>query len=159
MVAAMGAFAGDSTDSNVDLKYYQVARNSISLEVIEKGSLCYVQGLTIMANYLQKRNKPNAGFALIGIAWSMALAIGLHREFGASSTTPYTMEQRRRAWWILFNFVSGAQLTLGRPPASLVGINLRIPTNLDDASLSVDMTELPGAQEGRKYSSIARSMR
>lgn len=159
MVAAMGAFAGDSTDSNVDLQYYQVARNSISLEVIEKGSLCYVQGLTIMANYLQKRNKPNAGFALIGIAWSMALAIGLHREFGTSSTTAYTMEQRRRTWWTLFIFVSGAQLTLGRPPASLVGINLRLPTNLDDASLSVDMSELPGAQEGRKCLSTAGDFR
>lgn len=94
-----------------------------------------------MANYLQKRNKPNAGFALIGIAWSMALAIGLHREFGTSSTTHYTMEQRRRTWWTLFIFVSGAQLTLGRPPASLVGINLRLPTNL---------AEMPGAQEGRR---------
>ncbi|KAF2163839.1 hypothetical protein M409DRAFT_31606, partial [Zasmidium cellare ATCC 36951] len=152
MVVAMGAFAGDSTDSDVDIQYYQVARNSISLDITEKGSLCYVQGLTVMANYLQKRNKPNAGFALIGIAWSMALAIGLHREFGASSTTPYTMEQRRRTWWTLFVFVSGAQLTLGRPPASLVGINLRLPTNLDDASLSVDMSEVPGAQEGATIS-------
>ena len=144
----MGAFTGDSTGSNIDWQYYQIARDSISLSVIEKGSLCYVQGLSIMANYLQKRNKPNAGFALIGIAWSMGMAIGLHREFGTSSTTPFTMEQRRRAWWTLYIFVSGAQLTLGRPPASLIGINLRTPTNLDDHSLHVDMTEVPPAQEG-----------
>ena len=39
-----------------------------------------------MADYLQKRNKPNAGFALIGIAWSMGMAIGLHREFGPLGT-------------------------------------------------------------------------
>ncbi|KAF2717663.1 hypothetical protein K431DRAFT_323003 [Polychaeton citri CBS 116435] len=148
IVAAMGAFAGGSTDSDIDWQYYQLARKTIALDVIEKGSLCFVQGLTIMANYLQKRNKPNAGFALIGIAWSMALAIGLHREFGTASTTPYTMELRRRTWWTLFVFVSGAQLTLGRPPASLVGINLRVPTNLDDVNMAVDMSELPGPQEG-----------
>ncbi|KAK4615585.1 Regulatory protein GAL4 [Fulvia fulva] len=118
MVIAMGAFAGDLADSDIDWHFYQIARNSIALSVIEKGSLSYVQGLAIMANYLQKRDKPNAGFSLIGIAWSMAMAIGPHRELGTASTTSYIMEQRRRTWWTLFCFVSGAQLTLGRPPAS-----------------------------------------
>lgn len=96
-----------------------------------------------MANYLQKRNKPNAGFAMIGIAWSMALSIGLHREFDNPSISAYNMEIRRRAWWTLFVFVSGHQLTFGRPPASLIGINLRPPTNLDDKDLAVDMFALP----------------
>ena len=143
MVLAMGAFTGDTEGSNRDLVYFRAARECVSLSVIEKGSLCYVQGLTLMANYLQKRNKPNAGFALVGIAWSMALAIGLHREFGSVGTTPFAMETRRRTWWALFLFVSGAQLTLGRPPASLIGINLHAPINVEDADLSVDMDVLP----------------
>lgn len=148
MVLAMGAFAGDATGSDVDTNYYRLAKESVSLSVIEKGSLCYVQGLAIMANYLQKRNKPNAGFALVGIAWSMAMAIGLHREFGPTSTEPYIMEQRSRTWWALYVFVSGAQLTLGRPPASLVGINVRMPLSVDDNCLAVDMTELPEPARG-----------
>ncbi|KAG9571271.1 NAD(P)-binding protein, partial [Aureobasidium melanogenum] len=143
MVIAIGAFAGGLADTNIDLKYYNIAKNSISLSLLEKGSICYVQGLSLMANYLQKRNKPNAGFAMIGIAWSMALSIGLHREFDNPSTSAYNMEIRRRAWWTLFVFVSGHQLTFGRPPASLVGINLRHPTNLDDKDLAVDMFALP----------------
>ena len=148
MVLAMGAFAGDTCGADHDLPYFQAARECVTLSVIEKGSLSYVQGLMIMANYLQKRgNKPNAGFALIGIAWSMALAIGLHREFGPYGTTSFSMELRRRTWWTLFVFVSGAQLTLGRPPASLVGINVRWPVNVDDNQLAVDMNTLPVEQE------------
>ncbi|KAH0045222.1 NAD(P)-binding protein, partial [Aureobasidium melanogenum] len=147
MVIAIGAFAGGLTDTNIDLKYYNIAKNSISLSLLEKGSICYVQGLSLMANYLQKRNKPNAGFAMIGIAWSMALSIGLHREFDNPSISAYNMEIRRRAWWTLFVFVSGHQLTFGRPPASLIGINLRPPTNLDDKDLAVDMFALPGDRD------------
>lgn len=88
------------------------------MDVLEKGSLSYVQAIVLMANYLQKRNKPNAGFILIGIGWSMALAIGLHREFGMPNTSPFIMEIRRRVWWTLYTFVSSSQLTLGRPPVS-----------------------------------------
>ena len=118
------------------------------MDVLEKGSLSYVQGLVLMANYLQKRNKPNAGFVLIGIAFSMALAIGLHREFGLPHSSPFTMEIRRRVWWVLFIFVSGAQLTLGRPPVSLVGVHVHLPCNLDDQELAVDMESMPDSQEG-----------
>lgn len=101
-----------------------------------------------MANYLQKRNKPNAGFILIGIGFSMALAIGLHREFAMPSTSPFTMEIRRRVWWTLFVFVSGSQLTLGRPAVSLVGVNIHLPANLDDQDLAVDMEVLPKCSPG-----------
>lgn len=118
------------------------------MDILEKGSLSYVQALVLMANYLQKRNKPNSGFVLIGIGFSMALAIGLHREFGLPRTTPFTMELRRRAWWTLFIFVSGAQLTLGRPAVSLVGVNVRLPSDLDDQDLAVDMEELPEPKDG-----------
>lgn len=148
MVLAVGAFTGDTQGANHDLEYFRSAKQAVSLSVIEKGSLSYVQGIALMADYLQKRNKPNAGFALVGIAWSMALAIGLHREFGPFGTTPFAMELRRRTWWTIFTSVSAAQLTLGRPPASLIGINVRPPLNVDDASLVVDMEELPDAKYG-----------
>ncbi|KAH7012682.1 uncharacterized protein B0I36DRAFT_355159 [Microdochium trichocladiopsis] len=108
-----GAFVGGTDTSNNDVPFYKIARQSLTMDILEKGSLSYVQGLILRSNYLQKRNKPNSGFVLIGIGWSMALAIGLHREFGLPSSGPFTMEIRRRVWWTLFVFVPGAQLTLG----------------------------------------------
>jgi hypothetical protein len=153
MVLAMGAFVGDSVGSIHDLVFFNLARESVNLSVVEKGSLTYVQGLTLLADYLQRRNKPNAGFAIIGIAWSMGMAIGLHREFSPDGTTAFAMELRRRTWWTLYNVVSGAQLTLGRPPASLAGINVRLPANLDDRSLAVDMDALPAPEDGATVTS------
>lgn len=88
----MGSFVRAANLSSVDLEFYRLAKESISLSVLGKGSLGYVQGLMIMSNYLQKRNKPNEGFSMIGVAWSMALSIGLHREFGDTSTSPFTVE-------------------------------------------------------------------
>ncbi|KAF2825041.1 hypothetical protein CC86DRAFT_50377 [Ophiobolus disseminans] len=148
IVVAIGAFVGETQETNSDIPFYRIARKNLNMDVLEKGSLSYVQGLVLMANYLQKRNKPNAGFVLIGIAFSMALAIGLHREFGLPHSSPFTMEIRRRVWWVLFIFVSGAQLTLGRPPVSLVGVNVRLPTSLDDQDLAVDMEMLPDTSDG-----------
>ncbi|KAL4809138.1 fungal-specific transcription factor domain-containing protein [Aspergillus unguis] len=147
-VLAIGAFAGDSNGTKMDIVFFKEARKHLSMDVLEKGSLSYVQAIVLMANYLQKRNKPNAAFILVGIGFSMALAIGLHREFGKPSTSPFTMEVRRRVWWTLFIFVSGVQLILGRPAVSLVGVNVRLPANVDDHDLAVDMEELPESQTG-----------
>jgi hypothetical protein len=139
---------GDSNATKSDIPFYKEARKHLTMDVLEKGSLSYVQAIVLLSNYLQKRNKPNAGFILIGIGFSMALAIGLHREFGMPSTSPFTMEIRRRVWWTLYVFVSGAQLTLGRPPVSLVGVGVRLPSNLDDQDLAVDLEELPPCKTG-----------
>ncbi|KAL4763163.1 putative C6 transcription factor [Aspergillus foveolatus] len=148
IVLAIGAFAGDSNGTKMDIVFFKEARKHLSMDVLEKGSLSYVQAIVLMANYLQKRNKPNAAFILVGIGFSMALAIGLHREFGMPSTSPFTMEVRRRVWWTLFIFVSGVQLILGRPAVSLVGVNVRLPANVDDHDLAVDMEELPESSTG-----------
>lgn len=150
---AIGAFVGDTDGTKCDVPFYRIAREHLTMDVLEKGSLSYVQALTLTANYLQKRNKPNSGFVLIGIGFSMALAIGLHREFSSTNASPFTMELRRRVWWTLFIFVSGAQLTLGRPAVSLVGVNVRLPSNLDDEDLAVDIERLPKPNSGPTTSS------
>lgn len=53
------------------------------------------------------------------------------------------MEIRRRVWWTLFIFDSAFRLTFGRPTLSLGGINTRLPRNLDDQDLAVDIDNLP----------------
>ncbi|CAK7204976.1 hypothetical protein SEUCBS139899_007739 [Sporothrix eucalyptigena] len=150
-VLAIGAFVStEGADGDADLSFFREARRHLGMAVLEKGSLGYVQALTLLANYLQKRNKPNTGFVLIGTAFSMAVAIGLHREFEMPRTSPFTMELRRRTWWTLFVFLSGAQLALGRPAVahSDFEVSVRLPANLDDAELAVDMEELSPATKG-----------
>ncbi|CAM1508800.1 Fc.00g056480.m01.CDS01 [Cosmosporella sp. VM-42] len=144
-VVAIGAFQGSS--------FFNEARRHLSMDILEKSSLGYVQAITLLANYLQKRNKPNAGFILIGIAFSMALAIALHQEFDLPNTLPFTMEIRRRVWWTLIVFISGAQLALGRPAASLAGVNVQLAADLDDLDLAVDMEQIPSPKSEPTISS------
>lgn len=99
-----------------------------------------------MANYLQKRNKPNSGFTFLGIALNMALGLGMHHEFSDTAINTLMMEIRRRVWWTIFIFDSGARLTFGRSSMVLYGGNVRYPRNLDDSDLAVDDTCLKEAQ-------------
>ncbi|KAF4980055.1 hypothetical protein FDECE_17952 [Fusarium decemcellulare] len=155
MVLAVGAFAGPESSSNLDTYFYEQAHAAVSLELLQRGSLQLVQAFALMANYLQKRNKPNSGFTYLGIAFNMAMGLGLHREFSEKSISTFTMEIRRRAWWTLFIFDSGARLTFGRPSIALLGTNVRAPRNLDDTDLAVDIDALETA---RDYPTVTSSL-
>jgi transcriptional regulatory protein GAL4 len=147
MVLSIGAFCSDESNKNVDNYFYRNASRHLSFDLLQRGSLTLVQALTMMANYLQKRNRPNSGFTLLGVAMNMAQSIGLHREFSGATVSPFTMEIRRRVWWTLYIFDSGARLTFGRPTLALGGVNTQPPRNLDDKDLTVHMDELPESRD------------
>ena len=123
------------------------ASKGISWIQLQKGTLPLVQAFVLLAIYLQKRNRPNSGFTLLGIAANMAQGIGLHREFSGSSVNPFTMEIRRRVWWTMCVFDSEFRLTFGRPTLLLGGINTGMPSNLNDNDLAVDIETLPVPRE------------
>ncbi|KAH7162013.1 fungal-specific transcription factor domain-containing protein [Dactylonectria estremocensis] len=147
MVLAVGAFAGPESSNASDGYFYSQARAALSMDLLQRGSLHLVQAFALMANYLQKRNKPNSGFVFLGIALNMGLGLGLHREFSEASISPFAMELRRRVWWTLFIFDSGARLTFGRSSMQLFGGNIKTPRNLDDADLAVDADVLDNSQD------------
>lgn len=147
MVLAIGAFTGELNNKNADFHFYRNASRSLSMDVLQRGSLSLVQAIALMANYLQKRNKPNSGFTFLGVALHMAQGIGLHREFSDTAISAFTMEIRRRVWWTLFIFDSGARLTFGRPTMLLGGINIQLPRNLEDTDLAVDLELLPQSRD------------
>lgn len=143
MVLAVGAFAGPETYRGFDGYYYNQARRAFSTELLHRGSTHLVQALSLMANYLQKRNKVNSGFTFLGIAINMAIGLGMHREFSEKSFSTFDMEIRRRIWWTIYIFDAGARLTFGRPSVLFCGTNVKFPSNLDDGDLAVDMDILP----------------
>lgn len=152
VILALGARSGDFSRQNADDHFYQQARQHLSWDILCRGSLPLVQALTLLANYLQKRDRPNSGFTLLGAAMNMAQSLGLHREFPTDSTTIQAMEIRRRAWWTLFVFDAGARLTFGRPSSVLEGVNVSIPCNLDDGDLPADVEALP---EPKDYTTVS----
>ncbi|KAL1848745.1 hypothetical protein Plec18170_007756, partial [Paecilomyces lecythidis] len=134
IVLAIGNWIRGGTSGSKQCVYYSAARSYMSMQMLESGTLLTMQVFLLMGNYLQKRDRPNTGYNLIGIAYRMALGLGLHREApaGTKSDSLY-QEQRRVLWWIVYCFDSGFSLTTGRPVMCSDGfIETRLPRNLDD---------------------------
>ena len=93
----------------------KVARPFETRSIFESANLALVQALLLLSNYTQKRNRPNTGWNYLGLAVRMALSLGLHKEFPNWEISLLEREMRRRVWWGLFIFDSGASITFGRP--------------------------------------------
>ena len=108
-VLALGAWCiGDDQSSMDDYFYQRLLRVSGESSVFETGNLALVQALLLLSNYTQKRNRPNTGWNYLGLAVRTAVSLGLHKEFSHWDITPLQREMRRRVWWGLFIFDSGA---------------------------------------------------
>lgn len=115
-VLALGAWSIGDDDSVMDDIFYQkVAHLPEDTSIFETGNLALVQGLLLLSNYAQKRNRPNTGWNFLGLAVRMALSLGLHKEFPNWQITLLQREMRCRVWWGLYIFDSGASITFGRP--------------------------------------------
>lgn len=134
VIAALGAFSTATRPTDTDLGLFSAAKSRLSIDMLETGNLCLVQALTLISNYLQKRDKPNSGYNYTGLARRIAMGIGLHKEFPNWETTPLILEKRRRVWWGLYIFDVGAIITFSRPldfPES--GIETELPMNVHDS--------------------------
>ena len=141
-VMALGSWCINHESSTADLYYYQQARTKLNSRILETGNLPLVQALTLLSNYVQKRNKPNTGWNYLGLAIRMALGLGLYREFPNWKSSPLKQEIRLRVWWVLYVFDAGAAVTFGRPvnlPAPEI-VDIKPPMNIHDSQLTADTT-------------------
>lgn len=115
-ILALGAWCLNSEDNELeDYLYHRAISFREDESLFESANLTLVQALVLLSNLSQKRNKPNTGGNLLGLATRMALSLGLHRELPAWNISLLQREMRRRVWWGLYMFDSGASTTFGRP--------------------------------------------
>lgn len=115
-ILALGAWCLNDTASELDDHLYHHALSFGEDEsMFESANLAFVQALVLLSNLSQKRNKPNTGSNFLGLATRMALSLGLHRELPDWEINLLQREMRRRVWWGLYMFDSGASTTFGRP--------------------------------------------
>lgn len=144
-ILALGSWCINHESSSADLIYYHQARSQLSSNILETGNLPLVQALTLLSNYVQKRNKPNTGWNYLGLAIRMALGLGLYREFPNWKSSPLKLEIRRRVWWTLYMFDAGAAVTFGRP-INLPGpeiVDAKLPLNVNDNQLTAETEIVP----------------
>lgn len=114
-ILAIGAWSLDNKGYAIDEQLSgQVTTLLEDSLIFESANLTLIQALVLLSNYSQKRNRPNTGWNYLGIAVRMALSLGLHREFPQWDLSLLQREMRRRVWWGLFIFDSGASTTFGR---------------------------------------------
>lgn len=114
-VLALGAWTlGDGYADLEEFFYRKASSYGQEHSILESASLSLVQALVLISNFTQKRNKPNTGWNFLGVAVRMALSLGLHRELPQWNISLLQKEMRRRLWWGVYIFDSGASITFGR---------------------------------------------
>lgn len=114
-VLALGSLGCTKTESKEHMTYYNVAKSYLDLEALGNKSLEFLQALMLMAGwYCHYRNRPNLASALLGVAFRMAYALGVHKETPAPGQTEMTQELRRTIWWNLVVLDAAEAATLGR---------------------------------------------
>ncbi|CAR30135.1 galactose-responsive transcription factor GAL4 [Lachancea thermotolerans CBS 6340] len=140
-VLALGSWSVVGEDSNIDIEYYKSAKYHLCSSVFETGSHSLLASLVLLSNYTQKRNKPNTSWNYLGLAASMAISLGLHREMRDSARTDNSgLEIRRRMWWVLYGYDCSMAMTFGRPGQlpKLPDVDILLPSNLDKNGVEVD---------------------
>ncbi|OQU96958.1 Fungal Zn2-Cys6 binuclear cluster domain-containing protein [Cladophialophora immunda] len=115
MVLALGSIGSTRTDSREHLSYYHAAKSHLDIEGLGNKNLETLQALILMAGwYNHYRNRPNLASALLGAAFRMAYALGLHKEQPSSNQSVENQELRRKIWWNLVVLDAAEAVTLGR---------------------------------------------
>ena len=114
-ILALGAWCLNKDQVGLEDHLYRRALTLGQHEsVFETANLTSIQALILLGNLSQKRNAPNTGWNLLGLAVRNALSVALHRELPHWNISLMEREIRRRVWWGLYIFDSGASITFGR---------------------------------------------
>lgn len=124
MVLVLGSLAvGDDESSQV---YYSRAQTFLDFELLGVGCLESLQALCLLGGlYLHYKNSPNMAYSVMGLAYRVAIGLGLHRQplrpaLGSSSMQEssgggWRPRIRQQIWWSLFCLDTWGSMTLGRP--------------------------------------------
>lgn len=128
--------SGSGTDDQPSL-FYEAARSLLKPEVLESGSINNISAFTLLANYLQKTDRPNTGYNYLGLALRLAMGLGLHHELPSTSpASPSKRHRRRVLFWVVYCFDSWFNITTGRPSLlSDANFDVQMPQNVEEEAL------------------------
>ena len=104
------------------------------IDLFRLGCLTMVQGLTLLACFLDKQSKSNMASIYLATAVKMGLSLGLNRELHDWDISLLEREMRRRVWWCLYVLESGQSMAMGRPilMPSANAMDIRLPLNIPE---------------------------
>lgn len=78
--------------------FYDRARALLQVDLLDSGSLSHIQTLLLVVQYLQCTELATQCWNLVGMAYRMSVAIGLHHEEESAGLSSLEREMRRRTW-------------------------------------------------------------
>jgi hypothetical protein len=130
VVLALGSLASGNCHSNEHLTYAKRAQQILSQKSLGSNNLLILQAHGLLSGYyLHWLNRPNEAHAMMGATMRIASAVGLHREYDASSVGSKAVippEVRRRTWWSLVCLDTWASMTTGRPSFGRLGPGITV---------------------------------
>ncbi|KAH8894649.1 hypothetical protein GQ53DRAFT_643232 [Thozetella sp. PMI_491] len=116
---------------------------------LETTEIMVLQAFVLFLTGLRNHCSIQLMWTLTALAVRLAQNAGLHRDGTHYKLTPYAVEMRRRLWWSICVLDSRAAEDSGYDGAiAYAAVDTLGPTNIDDASLTVTMTEMPESRVG-----------
>ena len=118
MVLAIGAWSNADSQSNVDRKYFERAKEDLKrISMFERGNTTLLQALLLLNVYNEKCGNPKESWHFLGLAVRMAIDLGLHNERTYTSSNQSLLDQeiQRRVWWTVYCLDSCASKIHGLP--------------------------------------------
>lgn len=98
---------------------------------------------------IRSTHRSDTLFSMTGVALRLARKMGLHRDGTSLGLSPFETEERRRLWWHILHVDFRLSEVLGtKPSLDLLPGDTKIPLNITDEDLTVDMVYPPSERKG-----------
>ncbi|KAE8326993.1 fungal-specific transcription factor domain-containing protein [Aspergillus sergii] len=125
-------------------QYQQAAQSAlVQAGLLKTSNMVVLQAFVIFILSVRAVYNPHTLWSLSGIAVRIAQRIGLHRDGSRLGLPIFETEMRRRLWWQI-TVVDAAISRMSGSTSSLYPLtDTRIPLNVNDSDLDVEMQETP----------------
>ena len=149
-------------ESQADLafKYRCGLENALSSAgFLDSPDLTLLQAVAILVLLLRRHDNPRYVWMMTGLIIRMAHYLGLQRDgTHFDSLTPFEVEMRRRAWWVVLLLDVRASEDQGTETTiQKAGFDTRLPLNINDADLDPESEHPPVEHTGMTEITFTRA--
>ncbi|KAJ5668925.1 hypothetical protein N7462_009995 [Penicillium macrosclerotiorum] len=99
----------------------------------EARSIENIEAMVLLVVYHLRTASSHGMWYMIGLAMRTAIDLGLHRKANEINMDPFTVQMRRRLFWVVYYLERVVSMSLGRPfSISDRHIDLELPLDVDD---------------------------
>ncbi|KAM0745250.1 hypothetical protein ACQRIT_000634 [Beauveria bassiana] len=133
------------------VKHYQFAveQAMARADLLKTQGVVLIQAAVLFLSALRNEDASHTAWSMTALIFHIAQAMGLHRDGASFGLCPLGIEIRRRLWWhICLLDIRSSEYYGCEPIVDNSKFDTRMPLNINDSDLTLDMTEPPAEREG-----------